>query len=63
MILEKLIPEDSRIELLGGSSDHLILDVTESNDDFYIGKEISFTLSYGTMLSLMTSEYVEKVYI
>lgn len=63
VILEKLIPEDSRIKLLGGSSDHLILDVTESNNDFYVGKEIYFTLSYGTMLSLMTSEYVEKVCI
>lgn len=62
MILEKLIPEDSRIELLD-SSDHLILDVTESKDDFYIGKEIYFTLFYGTMLTLMTSEYVERVYV
>ena len=32
-------------------------------DDFYIGKEIYFTLSYATMLALLTSEYVERVYI
>jgi predicted amino acid racemase len=61
--LEKLIPEDNRIEVLGGSSDHLIVDVTESSDNFYIGKEVYFKLTYATMLSLMTSEYVEKVYI
>jgi len=61
--LEKLIPEDEGVEILGGSSDHLILDVTDSGEDYYPGKEVGFKINYSTMLALMTSEYVEKVYV
>jgi len=59
--LEGLIPEDNNIEILGASSDHLILDVTDSNDNFYIGKKLAFKINYIGMLSLTTSEYIEKV--
>jgi len=61
VLLEGLIPEDNNIEILGASSDHLILDVTDSNDNFYIGKELAFKINYIGMLSLTTSEYIEKV--
>ena len=59
--LEGLIPEDNNIEILGASSDHLILDVNDSNDNFYLGKKLAFKINYIGMLSLTTSEYIEKV--
>lgn len=57
--IEGLTPLDNSIEILGASSDHLILDVTEK-DDISVGTIIEFRLNYGAMLSLMTSEYVYK---
>lgn len=60
--IEGLMPVDKSMEILGASSDHLILDVTKSGD-IKVGDIIEFDLSYGAMLSLMTSEYVDKVII
>lgn len=57
--IEGLTPVESAVEILGASSDHLILDVTKS-DDIHPGSIIQFHMSYGAMLSLMTSKYVEK---
>ena len=59
--LEGLISEDNNIEILGASSDHLLLDVTDFNDNFYISKELAFKINYIEMLSLTTSEYIKKV--
>ncbi len=58
-----IIPDDKDIEIIGASSDHLIMDVTNSKIDYRIGDVISFRLSYGGILSLMTSRYVSKLYI
>ncbi len=58
-----MIPLDSDIEILGGSSDHTILDVTKSKNAYRVGDIISFKVEYGAMLKLATSEYVNKVYI
>jgi len=55
-----LLPCDKDIEILGASSDHLILDVTQSNIDYKTGDSITFDLTYGACLSLMTSAYVQK---
>lgn len=55
-----LIPEDKAITVLGASSDHLILDVTESGRVCKVGDLVSFTLTYGGILRSMTSEYVAK---
>lgn len=51
------------IEILGASSDHLLLDVTESNREYKVGDEITFSLSYGAMLALNTSHYVSTQYV
>lgn len=53
-------PIDKNIKILGASSDHLIIDVTKSN--YKLGEIISFGMSYGGLLQLMTSKYVKKVY-
>ncbi|MCF6464120.1 ornithine racemase Orr [Clostridium sp. Cult1] len=57
---DTLIPQDSGVTILGGSSDHLILDGTDSEIDYKVGDKIRFNLSYGGILRTMTSEYVKK---
>jgi predicted amino acid racemase len=57
----ELIPYDT-IEAIGSSSDHIILDVTDSINDYQVGDIVSFRLTYSSILSLMTSKYVKKVF-
>lgn len=57
---EKLIPVDRSIKILGASSDHLIVDITETHEHYNIGDEIRFNLKYPALLQLFTSEYVYK---
>ncbi|WP_029688310.1 ornithine racemase Orr [Thermoanaerobacter sp. A7A] len=59
--MNDLIPIDSSIELIGSSSDHLIVNVTNSQYPYKVGDIIKFKLRYGGILSCSTSEYVEKV--
>ena len=59
--LDGLKPELENIQVLGGSSDHLILDVTECKSQIQVGDEIRFYPDYGALLALSTSEYVKKV--
>lgn len=56
-------PFDEKTEIIGSSSDHVILDVTQSDTKYKVGDTVRFRLKYGGILSVMTSEYVEKVYI
>ncbi len=58
-----IILDDENIEIIGASSDHLIIDVTNSEKDYKVGDIISSRLSYGGVLAVMTSKYVEKKYI
>lgn len=61
--IDSMTPLDENIDILGGSSDHIILDVTKSDKDYKVGDIVKFTLGYGGMLKTATSPYVEKVYI
>ena len=58
---DSLQPRDLQIEILGGSSDHLLLDLTHCTTVYQVGDRIQFTLGYGSMLKAFTSPYVEKV--
>ncbi|MBN1883210.1 MAG: arginase family protein [Deltaproteobacteria bacterium] len=58
--IEGLSPADSRQAILGASSDHLIVDVTQSRDDVRLGRRLSFHLNYAALLAAMTSSFVEK---
>ena len=60
--LGSMTPVDEKIDILGGSSDHTILDVTKSDHDYRVGDIVTFEVGYGGMLKLATSPYVEKVY-
>jgi len=58
-----MIPMDDNVKIVGASSDHLIVDITESGNRYSVGSEISFKVSYGCLLRCMTSPYVKKVYV
>jgi predicted amino acid racemase len=58
-----VIPLDSRLNILGSSSDHLILDVSKSETHYQVGDVVSFTLQYGAFLRSFTSPYVSRRYI
>lgn len=53
-----LIIIDKRINIIGGSSDHTIIEILEGN--YAVGDKIKFNLSYGGLLALSTSKYVYK---
>ncbi|MBF8982293.1 alanine/ornithine racemase family PLP-dependent enzyme [Lutibacter sp. B2] len=57
---EKLMPIDGEMIILGASSDHLIVDVTDCDQEYKVGDEIRFNLKYPAILQLFTSEYVFK---
>lgn len=58
-----LRPLDPRIEVLGASSDHLILDVDAMPEPPRVGDVIGFVPDYAATLRLFTSAYVDKEYI
>lgn len=55
-----LRPADGRMEILGASSDHLLLDLTRCGGE--VGDPVRFLPDYGALLRLCTSPYVEKVF-
>lgn len=57
---KQLIPVKEGVEILGASSDHLILDVEEVKEELALGDIMSFKLFYGPMLYLTASPLVEK---
>jgi len=61
--IDQITPKDSNIIVIGGSSDHLILDIDDSEIDYSVGSLVEFELSYGGVLQCMTSEYITKHFI
>lgn len=57
-----MTPLDPKVEILGASSDHLILDVTDSQHAYQVGDAVGFRLGYGGLLKAATSPYVFKAY-
>ena len=60
--LKSLIPLKEKIKIIGASSDHLIIDVTDLNKNIKVGDEISFKLNYPALLSATTSKYINKYF-
>lgn len=46
------------VDIIGASSDHIIVD--SKNIEYKVGTELGFNVSYGALLSAMTSPYVIK---
>jgi len=61
--IDGLTPRDQKIEIIGASSDHMLLDVTDCDKEYKVGDILEFDLSYGGLLSICTSEYVTKIII
>jgi len=61
--VEGVFPLNTKMHVLGASSDHLIVDVTEADENIKVGGQISFKLNYQGLLFLSNSKYVKKVYI
>ncbi|OPJ57296.1 alanine/ornithine racemase family PLP-dependent enzyme [Alkalithermobacter paradoxus] len=60
---EQLIPRIKDIKILGGSSDHLIVDINDCKEDIQVGDILEFEMYYGPMLHLTNSSSVNKVFI
>ena len=60
---EGLVPVDPRVEVLGASSDHLILDVEAVEPPPRLGEPLAFVPGYGATLQLCTSPYVAKQFV
>ena len=48
--MERLIPHDEGVIVLGGSSDHCILDIENCPRNLKAGDIMAFSLSYNNML-------------
>lgn len=51
----------NNLEILGASSDHIVLN--SKHHSFKVGAEVNFNLDYGSLLSAMTSPFIEKQFI
>jgi predicted amino acid racemase len=60
--LGSLIPLKERIKIIGASSDHLIIDVTDFEENLKVGDEVRFRLNYPALLSTTTSKYIKKYF-
>ncbi len=60
--IENLTPILAGIDILGSSSDHLILDVSDAAADIAVGSEVCFYMQYGALIHAMISPYVSRVY-
>ena len=60
--LETLEPRESGITVVGGSSDHCILDVTDCPRHLQVGDTVSFSLRYSHLLYLTGREDVRFLY-
>ncbi|MDI6901546.1 MAG: alanine/ornithine racemase family PLP-dependent enzyme [Anaerosomatales bacterium] len=58
-----LRPLDAGVEVLGGSSDHLVLDVDDMASPPRVGDALRFLPGYSATLRLFTSPYVDKRYV
>ncbi|MBR5429811.1 MAG: alanine racemase [Firmicutes bacterium] len=57
--LDGLLPLDGRVKVLGGSSDHTIIDLSAA-PEYRVGDILRFRMTYGCMLQAFTSSYVGK---
>ena len=56
-------PCDPKIIVLGGASDHLLLDVEEAAERPVVGALFRFFPGYGALLAMMTSPYVHHIIV
>jgi predicted amino acid racemase len=57
-----IIPQDPGVEILGASSDHLMLNISPSEGNYAVGGVIRFIPNYAALLRLFTSPYIGRIY-
>lgn len=57
-----LMPLDEGVTVIGGSSDHTVLDITDSHRDWTVGDKIGFSLFYMNLLYCFATRHVEILY-
>ncbi len=60
---KQLIPLDEGVEIIAGSSDHIVLDVTESNRTWEPGDTMDFSLYYMALLYCFSTRNVTIKYV
>jgi len=55
-----LIPDDQTYEILGASSDMLIINLWKNPNSYKVGDTLSFGLKYMGALGILNSSYVDK---
>lgn len=55
-----LIPEDTNVEVIGASSDMIVVDLGDSISNYKVGDLISFKMKYMGALTILNSDYIEK---
>ncbi len=59
----KLIPTDARVKILGGSSDHLVVDLDDCGEEYAVGSELTFRMFYGPLLYAFSGRHVAIRYV
>ncbi|QZT37160.1 alanine racemase [Halosquirtibacter xylanolyticus] len=57
---EYLIPEDPKVSVIGASSDMIILDLSDREDQYNVGDMVAFRMKYMGALGVFNSDYIEK---
>ena len=60
--LLQLYPTDKKIKVIGGSSDHAIVDVEDSDKEYKVGDIITFELDYESIMFAAQSKYLNVIY-
>lgn len=60
-VLVSGLQANDRLEIIGSSSDHIILD--SKNHNLQVGDEVTFNLDYGSLLAAMTSPFIRKQFV
>ncbi len=59
--VDGLEPVDPAVSIIGSSSDHLIVDLSDAQQPLAVGDTVSFHMRYGALIAAMLSPYVDKV--
>ena len=60
--IEGIRPVDDCLTIMGASSDHLIVDIEDSEHEIKVGDTLNFSLAYSGLLSVSDSRYVRKLF-
>lgn len=60
--IDGLLALDPGVELLGGCSDYIVCDITDSTHTYQVGDILSFACDYAALATGMSSHYFNKLY-